>query len=433
MFEKLTILYNFLKAKRLMSYLKTKEDLNKWQKSKILSFKKNVLPLSPFYKEYVNQPLSSFPIVNKKITLEQFNFINTANMNFSDAIEVAKHSEHTRNFTPTINDITIGLSSGTSGKQSVFLASKKERLKWAGLILAKALPNFKPQKIAFFLRANSNLYTSLNSGKYLQFKFFDLTDDFELNLKKLNSFQPTILSAPASVLQYIAQAQELRNIEINPRKILSVAEVLEPNIESYIESVFKQKLHQVYQCTEGFLGITNHSNGKFYLNEEYIHIEKEWIDKKSGRFIPIITDFTRTTQPIVRYRLDDILIEDFSDKRPFTCLKSIEGRADDVLYFKSGDKLKPIFSDTIRQAMTLSAANFNEYRITQISPRHLEVQITPLDNTSKIEISNCIKNICNSQNCEIPKISYQAYQQKDFSKKLRRIERKFQLPSQEII
>jgi hypothetical protein len=37
------------------------------------------------------------------------------------------------------------------------------------------------------------------------------------------------------------------------------------------------------------------------------YIEKDWIDEKSGRFSPIITDFNRKTQPIIRYKLDDIL------------------------------------------------------------------------------------------------------------------------------
>lgn len=39
-------------------------------------------------------------------------------------------------------------------------------------------------------------------------------------------------------------------------------------------------------------------------------IEKEWLDET--RFVPIITDLMRTSQPIVRYRLDDVLVIDES-------------------------------------------------------------------------------------------------------------------------
>src|SRR5699024_2207014 len=82
---------------------------------------------------------------------------------------------------------------------------------------------------------------------------------------------------------------------------------------------------------EGFLGCTC-QHGTLHLNEDIVHIEKEWLD--DNRFIPIITDFTRQTQPIVRYRLDDILIQR-KDPCPcgshFTAIKYIEGRCDDVL------------------------------------------------------------------------------------------------------
>ncbi len=63
--------------------------------------------------------------------------------------------------------------------------------------------------------------------------------------------------------------------------------------------------------------------------------KKEYLD--DSRFYPIITDFKRTSQPIYRYRLNDILVE---EKSPcpcgsvFTRIAKIEGRSDDIFYFK---------------------------------------------------------------------------------------------------
>ena len=62
---------------------------------------------------------------------------------------------------------------------------------------------------------------------------------------------------------------------------------------------------EVYQATEGFLAASC-AHGTLHLNEEFLHIEPQWIDEQ--RFTPLITDFTRSTQPIVRYRLDDVLV-----------------------------------------------------------------------------------------------------------------------------
>lgn len=84
------------------------------------------------------------------------------------------------------------------------------------------------------------------------------------------------------------------------------------------------------------------------MNEEYVIIEKEWLDEK--RFVPIITDLLRTTQPIIRYRLDDVLIEEQSNG-VFTRLAGIEGRVGDICYATQNNKVLPLFADLIRQKM----------------------------------------------------------------------------------
>lgn len=427
------ILYHFWRARRLMGSIKTRKKLEQWQNKCLTKFIKQTLCKSPFYKEYITKSLDEFPIINKQIMMEEFDRINTAGITLNNALEISRKAEDNRDFTAMIGDITVGLSSGTSGKQSIFLASKDERLRWAGIMLAKALPGkiTESHKIAFFLRANSNLYTTLSKNSRIQFHFFDLIENFVDNLDLLNKFQPTILTAPASVLKKITQAQENKQINIAPNKIFSVAEVLDKADQSYIEDVFKKPLHQIYQCTEGFLAITM-NNGKIYLNEEYIHIEKEWIDKESGRFVPIITDFSRTTQPIVRYRLDDVLVEDLSDTSPFTCLRAIEGRCDDICYFESNDDgLVPVFADILRQSITSSNANFKEYKLIQHSPQHLEIQLLPiLPIEFEQSVIESIKQLCERQDCQMPKIYFTKYEASPIHHKLKRIERRFAIKKQ---
>nr|MBT2175989.1 CoF synthetase [Streptococcus mitis] len=96
----------------------------------------------------------------------------------------------------------------------------------------------------------------------------------------------------------------------------------------FICATFKQTVHQVYQCTEGFLATTC-KQGTLHINEDLVHIEKEYLDQEKGIFVPIITDFMRKTQPIIRYRLNDILIEKktpCSCGSPFLALERIDGR-----------------------------------------------------------------------------------------------------------
>ena len=325
-------MFNIIKKFRIMYYyVKTKvlkfshrDDLLQWQMNQFSGFKKHVLVKSIFYKQYLNKPLEQWPIVDKKTYMENFNNINTQGLDRDIALDIAIQSEKNRDFDPKYNNFTVGLSSGTSGNRGLFVASESEQAEWAGTILAKMLPKgFKKHKIAFFLRANNNLYEAVGS-KYVKFQFFDLIKPLEELLDDLESFQPTILIAPAQVLKQIASYQN-KSINISPIKIISVAEVLDDDDRSFIENTFNKKLHEVYQCTEGFLAYTC-EKGKLHLNEDIAIFEKEWLDKKTGRFTPIITDFRRKTQPIIRYRLDDVLIE--SKKgcdcgSPYTVLSSI--------------------------------------------------------------------------------------------------------------
>ncbi len=303
----ITILYYYLLAKWRMRFKPN-------PLAPLRRIKKFAKKHSPFYANHDGS------VISKKIMMDHFSTFNTVGIQKEEAFKLALASEKSRNFEALLNGITIGLSSGTSGNRGLFLVSKKERLAWCGNILAKILPKppWYKQKIALFLRANSTLYETVGS-KQLQFAYFDLLEDPDSLRTKLQLFNPDVLVAPPSMLLLLIGT-------CTPKKIISVAEVLTNLDEKRLETAFKQKIHQIYQCTEGFLGFTC-KEGTLHLNEDLLMIEKEYIDET--RFVPIITDLYRKTQPIIGYRLDDILVE---KKQPcacgcsFTSLERIEGR-----------------------------------------------------------------------------------------------------------
>ena len=163
-----------------------------------------------------------------------------------------------------------------------------------------------------------------------------------------------------------------------PFSRISVAEVLSPIDEKRLESGFQQKIFQIYQCTEGFLGFTC-SHGTLHLNEDLLIFEKEYIDDL--RFIPIITDLFRKTQPIIRYRLDDILVE---KKTPCPCgcifqpLERIEGRCDDLLYVALQDGgSKPLFPDFVSRKIIATSEEIEEFEIVQTRLNRWEIYLKP--------------------------------------------------------
>lgn len=383
---------------------------------------------SPFYKTlpmiHSLKELEKIPIMHKNDHVKNFDLINTVGARWDKLIEIAIRSEKSRNFKATYKGYSVGLSSGTSGHRGAFIVSTKEQAQWAGTILAKMLPNrsLLGHKVALFLRANNNLYESAQSN-LLAFRYFDTFRNFDENCKELAAYQPTILIAPPSVLARLADKIETGEIELHIKKLVSVAEVLELSDEQRFKRVFKQSLvHQIYQCTEGFLACTC-PKGSLHLNEQTLIIEREYIDK--SRFVPIITDLKRTSQPIVRYRLNDILV---GSDEPCACesksavLKRIIGREDDSFYFRNNDnKDVLVFADLIARCM-LYASGFAEYRVKQIHHSKLEIYIDKPTKTAQSSILKQLQRLAKSQNFTMPDVVFHAYKP-DYTRKLKRIER----------
>jgi len=431
----LRIVYHYALARGLRKW-KTREELERWQERQILRHIGRVRVQSPFYREWWGDADAatwrSFPIIDKKIMMRHFDQLNTVGISKDEAMALAGESEDTRDFKPSVQGITVGLSSGTSGNRGLFLVSEREQDAWTGTVLAKLLPGglWKPAKIAFFLRANSNLYESVQRGK-LQFQYFDLLEPVHSLVERMEEYRPTVWVAPPSMLRMLADAYQAGSLTAIPEKIISVAEVLDPLDRKVLERVFGQTIHQVYQCTEGFLGATCRL-GTLHLNEDIVHIEKEFIDPASRRFVPIITDFSRTSQPIIRYRLNDILTEadvPCDCGSPFTTIERIEGRCDDTLYFSHLHTREdvPVFPDFITRAVIAASPDLEHYRVVQRRDGSLVIALRLGEGGDpvqvKAELQRQLLKLGERLECAVPQTDYVPYTFEPGMTKLRRVER----------
>lgn len=352
--------------------------LEAWQQTRLNRFLREVLPRAPRYRGLSPRSLADLPTMDKATMMADFHAHNTQGVGLDDAFAVAFKAETTRDFAPMLGDLTVGLSSGTSGNRGVFLVSPAERQRWAGILLARALPEHllgrllspwqAPLRIAFFLRANSNLYTTLGSRR-VDFAFHDLLLGVEPALSRLNQSQPDVLVGPPSLLRALAAESRAGHLAIAPSHVISVAEVLEDSDREAVRAAFGVATHQLYQATEGFLAYTC-EHGTLHLNESFMHIEPDWLDEAHTRFQPLITDFTRETQLIVRYRLNDVLR---ISQQPCPCgraeraIAAIEGRADEVLWLpaRAHGKAVAIYPDLFRRAMLFAGPAVREFDLTQ--------------------------------------------------------------------
>ena len=425
--EKLKVVKFFI-SMRYFKKFKTRKKLEKYQEKMLLKQMKYIKTNSKYFKDIKVDNIEDFkklPLMDKKVMMDNFNKLNCVGIDRDKALEIAINGEKSRNFDEKLNNISVGLSSGTSGSRGLFIISDEERALWAGGVLAKFLPkgNILGHKIAFFLRADNNLYETIDS-KAIKFRYFDIMKDMNENINTLNEYQPTIIVAPPSVLLLLAEAQEKNKINVNPVKIISVAEVLTSEDEKYFKKVFKLKIiHQAYQCTEGFLGYVCEC-GNFHINEDVIYVEKEYIDKE--RFVPIITDFLRKSQPIIRYRLNDILVEDKTKcpcGSPTMVIKKIEGREDDIFIFKGlKDKEITVFPDFISRCV-IYAQGIKNYKVVQEDNNNITIYLDNMNEKIKKQISNEFKILSERMKFVCPKIRFKKYEY-NLSRKMKRVERK---------
>ncbi len=359
----------------LLAYWRTRRlrfanraQLDAYQERQLASFIDTLCARSSYFAPFRALPLAKWPGMNKALMLEHFDTMNTAGVRLAPAMETAMAAERSRDFTPAVGEITVGLSSGTSSQRAVFTVSPREKAQWAGVMLAKALPDglFSGEKVALFLRANSNLYTAVRSP-WLTFAFYDLFQPFDTLCAELVAYRPSVIVAPAQVLRQLALGVIAGKLALAPKKVISVAEVLEAQDRALIVQAFGA-VHEIYQATEGFLASTC-EHGVLHLNEEYVHVEPQWLDREQRRFVPVITDFTRITQPIVRYRLDDILL---ARARPCLCgratraIDGIEGRCDDMLVLPAADDESiSVFADVLTRAFAQALPADCDYRLAQ--------------------------------------------------------------------
>jgi phenylacetate-CoA ligase len=374
--------------------------LQAWQEARAAQIVAYAAQHSPFYRRhwlgYDLDQWRSLPTVDKAAMMANFDEFNTCGVPAAEAMQVALAAERTRDFAPMAQGLTVGLSSGTSGHRGLFLVSPAEQATWAGVMLARALHGLRLRRtrVAFFLRSHSNLYRQVN-GALLHLRYFDLMAPLDESVAVLNSYHPHVVVGPPSLLGFLADAQEKRHLRVAPERLISVAEVLEPQDKVRLARVFEAPVHEIYQCTEGLLAVSC-SHGSLHIQEDIVAIQCEPLPENGNgraagavaegvsngirRVTPIVTDLWRRTQPIIRYRLNDVLQ---LDERACACgshfrvIGAIEGRSDDVCYFfsRSSGERRPFFADTLRRLILLASDAIADYQAVQERDGELRVHL----------------------------------------------------------
>lgn len=407
---------------------KSRKHIEKVQRRGMRKHVKFIRKNSPFYARhwggFTNAQWAEFPLINKSIMMENLGDLLTVRLDIEQATELAKKAERSRDFSSKIGPYSIGFSSGTSGSRGMHFVSEKEQASWAGFMLSRGLDDsiFSRQKIGLILRANSNTFESIGSNR-IKFCFYDLMRPLEEIHQMILQDQLDILIGPPSVLRYLADVQS--PLKVN--KLVSAAEVLDEIDRKHIEAHFGQIVHQFYSSTEGEIATTCEL-GTLHLNEGIMVVQKDWVDKEKGWYHPIISDFKRSTQPIIRYRLNDILVASMQackcgDARE--AIDSIMGRQDDIFLIKQrdGGGYEQIVPDLIRRAVMQMHPDITAYRAIQRTADEIVIQLLP-EGLKPLSFRG-FEMLWQQKNVETPDLTITDYEYKPSATKLRRIQREF--------
>ncbi len=339
----------------------------KWQARRLQRWLKHSLPKVGYYPTAPDS-LSDLPLTDKTALMAQFALFNTRAVTVDRAWDIqANGGRHM--------DLTIGASTGTSGNRGLFIISEREKHRWLGTILAKAMADLltSPQRVAIILPQDTGLYESANKMRFVQLRFFDLRQGPENWRTQLEAFAPTIVVAPPKILRHFAQER----FDISPVRLFSAAETLDPSDRKIIEAHFARPLDQIYMATEGLFAVTCR-HGSLHLCEDSVFFEFEPIG--DGLSAPIVTCFQRQTQIMARYRMNDLMR--LSDRpcpcgSPLRVVDEIVGRMDDVFRFNNAGVNVLLTPDILRNAVLDADRRITDFRLLQTSPVRVELQLSP--------------------------------------------------------
>jgi putative adenylate-forming enzyme len=355
------------RTRRLAKTLRTRADIEAWQGRQLARLLRDVLQRSRFYRDVDATGLEDLPVVDKRTLMSRFQDFNVPGITADEGWAALKSGGRWSEF-------HVGASTGTSGNRGLYVISERERWQWLGTMIAKTMPRLRRARIALILPLDTSLYAAARGG-LLKLRFFDLKRGLAACGEGIAALDPDTLIAPPKVLRWLVHnGGPLRRV----RHVFSAAEVLDPRDREIIEAHFGVVVREIYMATEGLLGVAC-EHGTLHLCEDCVKFEYERPVPGSDLVTPIITDFSRQTQAMVRYRMNDLLRLQPAPcpcGSPLQAVAQVEGRMDDLLHLRGTDGVVIVTPDVMRNAIVGADRRIDDFRLVQTAADRLELSLT---------------------------------------------------------
>lgn len=197
-------------------------------------------------------------------------------------------------------------------------------------------------------------------------------------VKRLNEIQPKLLGGYASMLTRLSYEVRAGRLDIAPALVSPTSETLLPEMRRAIGAAFGVPVVDGFACTEGLTGKTLPNSDVFVFNTDMCIVELVDADNQPvPQGIPsskvLVTNLHNMTQPLIRYELNDVFVQQPGSTRHGYLRAAVQGRSDDVLRFGNVD-VHPI---VVRSVMVSSAAVI-DYQVSQIHSG-IEISVVAVD------------------------------------------------------
>ena len=311
---------------------------------------------SPFYREFhaglADRPLYELPVLTKAM-LQAHSADIVTNRAIRPA-DVAAHVAQIRGAERFLGRYFVTATSGTTGEPAYLLYNQRE---WATMLASftryerhvGSLWGLIQRPRMAVVASTTPWHMSARVGatvrsSVLPMLRLDVGAPVEQLVQRLNQWQPQLLATYASMAGILADEQQAGRLQIHPRRIVSTAEVLTPELRTRVEATWGQgSLFNQYGASEGGAYATECSAHRgLHLFEDLVIFEV--VDETNRPVAPgefgakvLLTVLYNHTQPLIRYELTDSVRLSTQPSCPCGCafrlIDHIQGRQEEVLRF----------------------------------------------------------------------------------------------------
>jgi len=281
---------------------------------------------------------TDFPVLTKTDVMENFDRIVTDRRITKDG--VSSFFKTSKDPADLYLDRFYAIhTSGSSGEVGISVFSKLDWARgFAQVGRNNPLPSlFKTQKYACFFAADGHYagaswattLKTMSPRRSSSILILDINTPLSEVIQKLNNFQPDVLGGYPSATKILAEKQNEGHLSICPEKIILSGEVITDRERIFIETSFKSKVANSYNCTEHM------SMGAAPAGKSTIRLWEDDLIFEINEDHTLVTNLFNRTLPLIRYRMADSLVlnENRDATQPYVEVAGVVGRTENAAVF----------------------------------------------------------------------------------------------------